>query len=204
MSNKRSIISILLILIVFTTLILVRENNYSKDEVLILNLEEYSFDNVVVLKLEESVDYETEENSIIKNRVATSNLNYSEKDVYWMSKIIHAEARGEDDHGKRLVGEVVLNRVNSPLFPNDVKEVIFERDGLEFEPVYSGTINLEPSDDSIRIAKEVLKNGPVNIDSNILYFNSTSLGKTKINTKWWNGVYTDFVYEGHVFARLDK
>ena len=47
--------------------------------------------------------------------------------VYWLSRIIYAESGNQPLDGKIAVGNVVLNRVASPRFPNSVYEVIFQR-----------------------------------------------------------------------------
>ena len=38
---------------------------------------------------------------------------------------MHFEARGEDEKGQVLVVNVILNRLNSPSFPNTLRDVIF-------------------------------------------------------------------------------
>src|SRR5690554_927926 len=69
-------------------------------------------------------------------------VEYSEEDLEWLSKIIHSEARGESLDGQIAVAAVILNRVNSNLFPNSVKEVIFEQNNgrYQFTPAGSGSI----------------------------------------------------------------
>lgn len=49
---------------------------------------------------------------------------YTPTDVVDIGKIIHHEARYESETGKRLVIDTILNRVESPDFPNSVKEVL--------------------------------------------------------------------------------
>ena len=64
---------------------------------------------------------------------------YREDEVYWLSKIISAEARGEIFNGKVAVGNVVLNRVKSSAFPNTIYGVIFDKkNGVQFSPVANG------------------------------------------------------------------
>jgi len=52
--------------------------------------------------------------------------SYTFDDLMLLSKIIYAEAGSEwlSDEWKMCVGEVVLNRVASPEFPNTIKEVL--------------------------------------------------------------------------------
>ncbi len=83
--------------------------------------------------------------------------SYSEEDLYWMSRIIHAESSGEPYIGKLLVGDVILNRVLSEKFPNTVKAVIFDtKHAVQFTPVSNGTIYNTPCEDCIRAARAVL------------------------------------------------
>ena len=44
--------------------------------------------------------------------------NYTDDEIYWLSKIVHAESRGEPMEGKIAVANVVLNRVKSKDYPN--------------------------------------------------------------------------------------
>ena len=76
---------------------------------------------------------------------------YNADSLYWLSHIIHAESGNQPLAGKIAVGNVVLNRVNSPLFPNTVYEVVFQRN--QFTPVSNGSIYLEPNAESVIAAK---------------------------------------------------
>lgn len=99
---------------------------------------------------------------------------YSEEDLYWLSRIISAESKGEPFKGKLAVGTVVLNRVASSDFPNTVKGVIFDsRWGGQFEPVSNGTVYDEPTADSVAAAKLCLEG--VRQAGNSLYFLAPNL-----------------------------
>lgn len=94
---------------------------------------------------------------------------YTEDELYWMSRIISAESRGEPLLGKLAVGTVVLNRVASNEFPNSIVDVIFDRKyGVQFQPVANGTVYLEPTQESVLAAKLCLEGARVAEDS--LYF----------------------------------
>lgn len=83
---------------------------------------------------------------------------YSDDEIYWLSKIIHAESRGEPMQGKIAVGNVVLNRVESKDYPNSIYGVIFDRNhGTQFSPVINGSIYHTPFGDSIIAAKRALE-----------------------------------------------
>lgn len=84
--------------------------------------------------------------------------SYTEDELYWLSRIIHAESGGEPFQGKLAVGTVVLNRVASPDFPNTIYGVIFDRKwGIQFTPAYNGMIYKTPSEESVLAAKMVLE-----------------------------------------------
>lgn len=103
---------------------------------------------------------------------------YSSSDLYWMSRIIEAEAGGESYTGKLAVGTVVMNRVASREYPNTVYGVIFDRKyGVQFTPTANGMIYCTPSSDSVRAAKEVLSGYRVN--RTIQYFVNPSLASDK-------------------------
>lgn len=93
-------------------------------------------------------------------------------DIYWLSRIINAEAEGEPYEGKVAVGNVIINRKASPDFPNTIKGVIFEYyKGIpQFSPVAEGTIYNTPSQESIRAAKDAL-NGSRPVGSATYFFN---------------------------------
>ncbi len=97
---------------------------------------------------------------------------YTSNDLYWMSRIIHAEAEDEPYAGKVAVGNVIMNRVNSLEFPNSVKGVIFDYyEGIpQFSPVAEGTIYNNPNEDSIKAAKEAL-NGSKPVGVSTYFFN---------------------------------
>ncbi len=93
----------------------------------------------------------------IKVPSSLRDTTYNQDEVYWLSKIIHAEADGEPEGGLVAVGNVVLNRVASKHFPNTIYGVIFDKKGgVQFEPVLNGSIYKTPSYKSISAAKKAL------------------------------------------------
>ena len=94
---------------------------------------------------------------------------YNSTDLYWLSRIISAEASGESLVGQIAVGNVVLNRKASKQYPNTVYGVIFDRKGgTQFSPVAMGTIYNTPSQSSI-IAAKICLDG-YSVDTRILFF----------------------------------
>ena len=83
--------------------------------------------------------------------------SYDAEDLYWLSRIISAESRGESLEGQIAVGNVVLNRVASREFPDTIPGVIFDRvDGVQFEPVSNGTVYKAPTAQATEAARRVL------------------------------------------------
>jgi len=113
---------------------------------------------------------------------------YNQTDLYWLSRIISAESRGESLRGKIAVGNVVLNRTKHSNYPNTVKAVIFDtKHGVQFTPVTNGTIYDEPTAESVIAAKICLEGYSMN--NNILYFMNE-----KISTSSWISQNCRFVF----------
>ena len=95
--------------------------------------------------------------------------HYDADALWWLSRIISAESRGEPMPGQIAVGNVVLNRVADPDFPNTIYGVIFDRKhGVQFEPVLNGTIYAEPTAEAVLAAKLCLEG--VDISRGSMYF----------------------------------
>ena len=102
--------------------------------------------------------------------------DYDGEDLYWLSRIISAESRGEPLLGQIAVGNVVLNRVADGQFPNTIKDVIFDtKYAVQFEPVSNGTVYDEPTQSSVLAAKMTLEGARV--VGNCLYFFAPALSE---------------------------
>ena len=64
----------------------------------------------------------------------------SEEEYNTLLRIVEAEASGEDEDGKLLVANVVLNRVSSSKFPDSIEAVVFQKSKgvTQFSPVANG------------------------------------------------------------------
>lgn len=104
---------------------------------------------------------------------------YVPEDLYWLSRIISAESRGEPLLGQLAVGNVVLNRAASPDFPDTVHGVIFDRRyAIQFSPVANGTIYHDPTPLSVVAAKLALEG--YSLSTGIIYFLNADLA-----TNFW-------------------
>lgn len=111
--------------------------------------------------------------------------------VRLLSQITEAEAKGESYIGKVAVAEVVLNRVNSTEFPDNVYDVVFQEN--QFEPVRNGSLHNEPSADSYKAAYEALDGS--NYAQGALFFYNA---KTATN-RWQDSLKTVVVIGNHTF-----
>lgn len=93
------------------------------------------------------------EEEIVEPAISLSN---EEKDLF--ARLVEAEAKGESYEGKVAVATVVLNRLESPEFPDSVTNVINEVVGsaYAFSPVQNGEINKPASDESKKAVDEAL------------------------------------------------
>ena len=103
--------------------------------------------------------------------IASGDSYYDQEDLYWLSRIIYAESGNQPLEGKIAVGNVVLNRVASPKFPNSVYSVIFQRN--QFTPASNGRIQRTPSAECVIAAKLALEGA--NTAGNALYFINPSI-----------------------------
>ena len=103
---------------------------------------------------------------------------YDEADLYWLSRIIYAEAGIESFDGQVAVGNVVLNRMSRKYWPDTVYEVVFDnRFGVQFTPTASGTIYQEPSAQAVAAAKVALEG--VSLVEDSLYFVNESVSSCR-------------------------
>lgn len=100
--------------------------------------------------------------------------SYDEEGLYWLSRIISAESRGETLRGQIAVGNVVLNRVEHENYPDSIYGVVFDTDhGVQFEPVSNGTVYDEPTGQSVLAAKLALEGA--DIVGECIYFYAPAL-----------------------------
>ena len=71
-----------------------------------------------------------------------------------LAAAIYSEARGEPYEGQVAVGAVIMNRVNSPLFPNTIGGVIFQAGA--FEAVQDGMLPILTNAETLRAAVDAI------------------------------------------------
>ena len=104
--------------------------------------------------------------------------------LYWLARIVYAEAGSESYTGQAAVANVILNRVRSSRFPNTVYGVIFEYyKGIpQFSPVADGTIYNTPSTTAMQAAQDAA-NGYAPVGGALYFFNpAKAAGSWIVNT----------------------
>ncbi len=135
------------------------------------------------------VDYEVLEQ--------TKKYQLSDKDYDALLRIVEAEAGGEDQDGKLLVANVVLNRVNNELFPNTVLEVVMQKEqGIaQFSPTVDGRYqNVRVSEDTVAAVERALYGE--DISQGALYFCAREKADSD-KLKWFDRKLTRLFSYGH-------
>lgn len=133
-----------------------------------------------------TVDYDGENDLVLLGRqegaepyLASGDETYDGDTMYWLSRIINAESGNQSMEGKIAVGNVVMNRVHNPRFPDNIEDVLFQKN--QFTPAISGSIYREPNWESVVAAKLVLDGAQVTPDA--LFFNAAGLRSYASRTK---------------------
>lgn len=130
-------------------------------------------------------------------------ISISDEDYEALCRIVQAEAGGEDEHGKILVAEVILNRVLTGDFASTVYGVIFERSGgsPQFAPTADGRYyTVEVTPETVDAVEKALHEE--DLSQGALFFSARSkadpydMAWFDRNLKWL------FQYGGHEFYTL--
>lgn len=98
---------------------------------------------------------------------------YNQEDLFWLSRVITAESGNQPLEGQMAVGNVVMNRVASPIYPNTVEGVLAQKN--QFTTYRAGKLaDRTPTATSVIAAKLVLDGGVVEETAGALYFDSAS------------------------------
>lgn len=144
--------------------------------------------------LERVISYETLEQSFC--------IDVSDQDIDTLMRIVEAEAGGEDRKGKLLVANVVINRVKNKRFPDNVTDVVYQREQnvSQFSPVSNGTINkVKISEETTEVVYSALRGE--DISQGALFFMARKYA-TSENAQWFDNHLTFlFSYGGHDFYK---
>ena len=125
---------------------------------------------------------------------SSSNSGSGSNDLYLLSRMIAAEARGEPYVGQVAVGAVILNRVRHPSFPNSISGVIYQPGA--FTAIDDGQWASTTITSSARKAAQDALNGWDPTGGAIYYYNPA-----KTTSKWIYSRPVVTTIGQHVFAK---
>ncbi|RLQ95077.1 spore cortex-lytic enzyme [Falsibacillus albus] len=103
-----------------------------------------------------------------KSTAVNTPNGYSQNDIQLLANAVYGESRGEPYEGQVAVAAVILNRIDSPEFPNTISGVIFEPGA--FTAVADGQIWLTPNETAKKAVIDAI-NGWDPSGSALYYFN---------------------------------
>lgn len=133
-----------------------------------------------MINLENNIGY------IYKDYISDTKITVNPNDVDMLAHLIYAECECLGEYGMRLCANVVINRVASSDYPNDIYSVIHQRG--QYAVTNNGRLNLTPSQLAYDVAYDVLLNGTTT-PSNLLY-----------QSQFPQGSYTYEVIDGEYFC----
>lgn len=140
---------------------------------------------VKTLVREEDDESQDEAESVVE----TSSASFDEYET--LCKLVQAEANSEDVAGRTMVANVVLNRVISSNFDNDILSVI--KDPGQFEPVSRGAINISvPTHETKKAVMNAFS--AIDLTDGALYFQKSA------STNWGDKEYL-YRYGAHSFYK---
>lgn len=139
----------------------------------------------------EPVEEYVETNYVEPSYTETYGSSY---EVDLLSRLVEAEATGESYVGRVAVAEVVLNRVNSSIFPNSIEGVVY--DAGQFSPVTDGRIHMSASQSSIDAVQEAMT-GTNHAGGALYFYNPAVTGFIG----WFESMETTAVIGNHYFKK---
>lgn len=169
--------------------------------------DEFVRENEAVQKKERSVYLKMVSSGQRKIEIETIPIAHdlTEEDYQILLRIVEAEAGGEDEKGKILVANVVLNRVKDEAFPDTVKDVVYQRSqGItQFSPVTNGSIKRVSISEETKTAVNKALLGE-DCSDGAMYFAARSAADPE-KMKWFDEHLTRlFAHGGHEFFRKEK
>lgn len=144
---------------------------------------------------------------IVDYQVITKEKAYSltQQDMETLLRIVEAEAGCEDEDGRLLVANVVLNRVADDAFPDTISEVVFQREKgvTQFSPVSNGRFwKVKISEKTMNAVGRALEGE--DISDGALYFAARKYADSD-KMKWFDD-NLDFLFShgGHEFFTSKK
>lgn len=140
-----------------------------------------------------SASAESELNRFYVRREPRVRVQLTDEEMDLLARLVTAEARGESYSGQVAVAAVVLNRMDSSLFPDTLSGVVYEP--WQFQPVDDGSINRPATDEARRAVRDALR-GMDPSRGALFFFNPTKAHSSYL----WARQETVWI-GGHRFSR---
>lgn len=128
---------------------------------------------------------------------------------FWLSYAIYFEARSESSAGQMAVGQVVLNRVNSPKWPSTIRAVVTQgkyeghlpklnQCAFSFwcDGIPEVVLNKKAWDRALNISEILLYKNNIDITDGADHY------ELKQNKPWWShGMEVKAVIDSHIFYK---
>lgn len=127
------------------------------------------------------------------HNVSANNINrwqtiLSDEEYHEIAQIVYCEANGESDTGQQMVVEVILNRKYSELFPDNVTDVLSQRNQFE---TWKKHFKVVPTEKEFNNLNKVLNGETYLLPYDTLYFSTKPANKN-----------IEIIVGGHVFCNL--
>ena len=134
-----------------------------------------------------------------------SKYQLEQADLEVLLRIVEAEAGCEDEDGKLLVANVILNRLDSDHFPDSITEIVFQRENgvSQFSPTVDGSYNkVQISEETVNAVGRALAGE--DISQGALYFAARKYADRE-SMRWFDEKLTLlFRHGGHEFYSEGK
>lgn len=122
---------------------------------------------------------------------------FSAPELDLFARLVHAEAAGEPYAGQVAVAASVLNRLDSPLFPNTLTGVIYQvvSGFYQYSPVLDGRINLPANESARQAVRDALAGSDPSLGATGFY------NPRKTTNAWVRQQPVTTIIGNHVFFR---
>ncbi len=154
----------------------------------------------VIWQEPEQAEVESRVVETVAQQNAGTVIHITEEEYDILTRIVEAEAGTEDVKGKMLIANVIFNRIAYGEFPNNIKDVVFQKRGkrYQFSPIRDGRYYDVTVEDSTRIAVDRVLAGE-DESMGALFFCERAKSSSS-NLKWFdNQLEHLFTYGCHEF-----
>ena len=129
------------------------------------------------IDFEERIKQITATHKIYSDRLIAY-VEYKRESISLLAEVIYHENWFTDKEKKTAywTGAVVMNRVKSPKFPNTVKEVLYQKNPIQYSTT-GKFFTKEIPEECYEMARDIWENGTPDVPENVLYQATFKQGK---------------------------